>query len=100
MTKLIDLALKRGLRIPEDLSVVSIDDSHLAGVSRVPFTSFPHPKDLLGRKAAENMIRMIDQPEFDGNFLFDCEPVIRDSVRVLTLEGENENARRTEEKSV
>ena len=98
--QLIDLALKRGLRIPEDLSVVSIDDSHLAGVSRVPFTSFPHPKDLLGRKAAENMIRMIDQPEFDGNFLFDCEPVIRDSVRVLTLEGENGNARRTEEKSV
>ena len=82
--QLIDLALKRGLDIPEDLSVVGIDDSYLAGVSRVPFTSFPHPKDLLGSKVAENLLNMIRNPEFDGNYLFDSEPVLRDSVRTFT----------------
>ncbi len=78
--QIIDLALKRGLRVPEDLSVVGIDDSDLAGISRVPFTSFPHPKDQLGRKVAENLIRMIEDPCFDSGYLFDSEPVIRASV--------------------
>jgi GntR family transcriptional regulator of arabinose operon len=79
--QLIELALKRGIRVPEDLSVVGIDDSYLAGVSRVPFTSFPHPKDLLGSKVAENLLAMIDHPDYDGNYLFGSEPVIRGSVK-------------------
>ena len=82
--QVIDLALKRGIRIPEDLSVVGIDDSYLGGVSRVPFTSFPHPKDILGKKVAANLLRMIAQPGFDGNYLFDSEPVRRESVRNLS----------------
>ena len=90
--QLIDLALKRGIRIPEDLSVVGIDDSYLAGVSRVPFTSFPHPKDLLGRKVAENLLGMIRSPSFDGNYLFDSEPVLRDSVYTFSNEGEKKHA--------
>ncbi len=79
--QLIDLALKRGIRVPEELSVTGIDDSYLAGVSRVPFTSFPHPKEALGRKVAENMIRMIENPEYNGNYLYDSEPVRRESVQ-------------------
>ena len=84
--QLIELALKRGLSVPEDLSVVGIDDSYLAGVSRVPFTSFPHPKDLLGRKVAENLLEMIRDPGFDGNYLFDSEAVLRDSVLNRSME--------------
>lgn len=75
-----ELALKRGIRIPEDFSVVGIDDSYLAGVSRVPLTSFPHPKEILGRKVGKNLIAMIEDPGFDGNYLYDSEAVIRDSV--------------------
>ena len=81
--RLIELALKRGMKVPEDLSVVGIDDSYLAGVSRVPLTSFAHPKAELGKKVAENMIRMIEQPAFDGNYLFDSEPVLRESIADL-----------------
>ena len=90
--QLIDLALKRGIRVPEDLSVVGIDDSYLSGVSKVPFTSFPHPKDMLGRKAAENLIAMIEHPEYDGGYLFDSDPVVRESVSVITEEGERRHA--------
>ncbi len=78
--QIIELALKRGIRVPEELSVVGVDDSYLAGVSRIGLTSFPHPKELLGRKVGENMVRMIEDPDFDGSWLFDSEPVIRDSV--------------------
>ncbi len=78
--QVIELALRRNIRVPEDLSVVGIDDSYLAGVSRVPLTSFPHPKEMLGRKVGENLIRMIGDPDFDGNYIFDSEPVLRSSV--------------------
>lgn len=78
--RMVELALKKGLRVPEDLSVIGIDDSSLAGMSHVPLTSFPHPKEVLGRKVAENLLKMIEFPDFDGNYLFDAEPVLRDSV--------------------
>ena len=76
----IELALARGIDVPKQLSVVGIDDSYLARVGRVPFTSFPHPKEILGRKVAENLLEMIRDPDFDGNYLFDSEPVFRESV--------------------
>lgn len=79
--QVIELALKRGIRVPEDLSIVSIDDSDLAEICRVPFTSFPHPKEKLGEKAAENLLKMIDNPTFDGNYIFGAKPVLRNSIQ-------------------
>lgn len=83
---LIDILLSRGIRVPEDISVVGIDDSNLASVCRVPFTSFPHPKEELGKKVAENLLKMIDNPDFDGNYLYDVKPVMRGSVLDLRRE--------------
>lgn len=74
------ICMKRGIRIPNDLSLVSIDNSELASLGEVSITSFPHPMEALGRKAAENMIHMIENPYFDGNYLFDSEAVVRNSV--------------------
>ena len=37
----------------------------------------------LGRKAAENIVKMIGNPCFDGNHLFDSDVVERDSVKIL-----------------
>ena len=79
----INLAYQRGIRVPEDISVVGVDDSNLASICRVPFTSFPHPKTALGAKVADNMMKMIDNPDFDGNFIFRTKPVMRQSVKKL-----------------
>ena len=84
--QLIQLALDRNIRVPEDLSVVGIDDSYLAGVCKVPFTSILHPKEQLGRKVAENLLKMIRDPLYDGNCLMDVEPVLRDSVAEIRHE--------------
>lgn len=78
--QVIDIALRRGIRVPEDLSVVGIDDSNLAEICKVPFISFPHPKEKLGKKIAENLLKMIDNPAFDGNYIFSAKPVFRDSI--------------------
>ena len=75
-----EMAQRRGIDIPSRLSVVSIDDSYMAGMCRIPLTSFPHPKSLLGQKAAENILTLIKDPAFDANALFDSEPVIRESM--------------------
>jgi GntR family transcriptional regulator of arabinose operon len=46
----------------------------------VRFTSFPHPKEELGEKVAENLLKMMENPLFDGNYIFGSKPVIRDSI--------------------
>ena len=77
------ICAKKGIRIPEDLSIVGVDNSDLAIMGEVQITSFPHPMDALGKKAAENMIRMIENPYFDGDYRFDSEIIERESVRKL-----------------
>ena len=77
---LIRMALARGLRVPEDLAVVGVDDAPIASLCPVPLSTFAHPKEALGEKAAANMLDMLSQPGFDGNFLFEAEAVIRESI--------------------
>lgn len=74
---------KRGIRIPKDLSMVSVDNSELSTMGPVSMTSFPHPMEALGKMTSENMIHMIQDPYFDGNYYFESQVVERDSVKKL-----------------
>ena len=80
-SQLLDLLEEKGVKVPEDLSIVGIDDANIAQIRDL--SSFPHPKEELGRKAAENLLHMIEDPSFDGNYLFDAQPVLRGSVKQL-----------------
>ncbi len=84
--QLINLCIAENIRVPEDLSIVSFDDSDLSRMCQVPFTSFIHPKEELGRKAADNLIKMIEDPGFDASYMFESEPVIRNSIRDINVE--------------
>ena len=81
--QLINMCAASNIRVPEDLSVVSFDDSDLSRMCQIPFTSFIHPKEELGRKTAENLIRMIEDPGFDASYMFASQPVLRDSIKKL-----------------
>lgn len=72
---------EKGIRIPEELSIVSVDNSDLARLNPIPLTSVAHPMEVLGKKAAENMLRLIENPGCDATCEF--EPVLeeRSSVR-------------------
>ncbi len=53
---------ERGLRIPEDFSVVTMLPSHLAEMMHPAMTSIDFPYKEIGRLAAEMLIRQLDEP--------------------------------------
>jgi GntR family transcriptional regulator of arabinose operon len=66
------VAKRLGLTIPDDLSVIGFDDAPI-GDFRDVLTTFAHPKEEVGRKAAEILLKMLSggeaekcvlQPEF------------------------------------
>ena len=70
-----------GIKVPDDLSIVSIDNSDLAKYGGIKLTSFPHPMEKLGETAATNLIRLIHDPDFDASYEFDESIIERESVK-------------------
>jgi Transcriptional regulators len=58
--KLLDFFETKGIRVPEDISMVSVDDAYLTRQSGVHLISAIHPKMEMGRKVAESMVKMIE----------------------------------------
>lgn len=81
--QIIDMAEAKGIKVPDDMSIISIDDSNLARICKVPITSYSHPKEKLGEKVASNLISMIRNSLYDGNYLFQSEVIWRDSVKKI-----------------
>lgn len=79
----LDIFKKAGIRVPQDISIASVDNANLATMGEIGLTTIPHPMELLGKKASETLLRMIRDPFFDANYEFDAEIVERDSVRRL-----------------
>jgi GntR family transcriptional regulator of arabinose operon len=52
------VAKRLGLRIPEDVSVIGFDDAPL-GDFRETLTTFAHPKEDVGKKAVDILLKMI-----------------------------------------
>lgn len=79
--QLIRMLTERGIRVPEDVSVIGMDDSDLALHSEIPITSLPHPKEKLGEKAAEVLLDMIMGQKGEHTAEFDTRVVERQSVK-------------------
>ena len=81
---LIEVLSDIGVKVPEDMSVIGMDDSDMArlGVGGVTISSIPHPKEKLGEKAATNMIRMIHEGKlyFNATYEFEEDVILRASV--------------------
>ncbi|WP_029323600.1 GntR family transcriptional regulator [Butyrivibrio sp. AE3004] len=78
-----EILKENGIRIPDEISIVSMDDSDLAKYTRPPLDSIPHPKEKLGERAADNLIRLIHHPGFSATYEFDEEITVRGSVRAI-----------------
>lgn len=70
-------ASEAGVRIPEDLSIVSFDNDELAAYLRPGLTTVALPHEAMGSRAVE----LILQPEPAGETLIPMPVIARDSVR-------------------
>lgn len=78
------LLVENGYRVPQDVSLIGFDDSEIAQNSIPRLTTMTHPKDHLGRAAAEAILHMIRNPGAKLNDVtYRPGLVIRQSVRDL-----------------
>ena len=76
-------AQKNGVRIPEDLSVISIDDLLVSRFVSPPLTTMTLDKELLGSRAVEVLYTMLSEKEYDTVTLVPTTLCERNSVRNL-----------------
>ena len=49
-----------GLKLPEDLGIISFDNAEISGLCRPALTTLAHPMERFGARAAEKMLRMLE----------------------------------------
>lgn len=67
----IELLMSRSVRVPEDVLVTGFDNSSVSEYSPVKITSFNHPKDEMGRIAANKLINMLQNGETEYPLVLD-----------------------------
>lgn len=78
----IKVAREMGVKIPEDLSVVGYDnDETISAALDCGITTISHPKEELGRKAAEMLISLIDSQENKVSYVFEPEIIVKNSTK-------------------
>lgn len=81
--EVVKMCMKEGITVPEKMSIIGIDNSDLAELCEVPLTSIELPMQKLGRTAAENLLRLIKDADFESGMEFEPVIVERDSVKYL-----------------
>lgn len=74
-----------GKNIPDDFSIVSHDNSFLSTASDVKLTSINHPKEQLGKEAANWIIQALEKPSFKKeSVIYQPELITRESAKNIT----------------
>ena len=74
--------LQENYKIPENVGLVGFDDIMIAGLPQVQLTTIAQPRYLMGKTAAEILLRRIDGAEIEEkHIILEPELVIRRSTR-------------------
>ncbi len=76
-------AKEKGVRIPEDISVIGIDDLLVSRYLDPPLTTMTFDKELLGAKAMEVLYQIIQGTEHEKRNAIFTTPVERGSVKKI-----------------
>ncbi len=70
------------LRVPEDISVIGVDNISMAEHANPPLTTITQPRDRIGRLAMQMLRRMIEgyAPPEESYLLIECPLTIREST--------------------
>ena len=79
---LLSFCKKHGIRVPDDISIVGIDNAKLSRICEVPLTTATHPHQLLGETAAQKLMEAISDPGgYQKDELFIPELIVRKSTK-------------------
>ena len=76
----ISAALRRGLRVPEDISIVGFDDSPLASMFWPGLTTIHHPIAEMTQRACEMLIEKIESKDTQPVVRFDFDIIRRETT--------------------
>lgn len=86
--KLLDVLREKNLHVPNDISMVSFDDSFLAVVSEVKLTTIRHPQNQMGEDAAKMMVELVEEKHANkkkdivlNSVTYEPELIIRQSTK-------------------
>jgi len=80
----INTANKKGISVPNDISIVGYDDINLAKYITPSLTTIHQPKHRLGQQAVDTLLDKI-QSQRENNLVIQLEPTLveRDSVKKI-----------------
>ncbi|HIH0795452.1 TPA: substrate-binding domain-containing protein [Vibrio cholerae] len=80
----IQAASQRGLRVPDDLSLIGYDDVHIAKFMTPALTTIHQPKYRLGKAAVDTLLYRLENPDTTAQVVqLESTLVVRNSVRKL-----------------
>ncbi|MBY6196263.1 substrate-binding domain-containing protein [Vibrio hangzhouensis] len=81
----INAAHSKGIKVPDDLSVIGYDDIHIAKYMTPSLTTIHQPKYRLGKAAVETLLAKIEKTTLASDVV-QLEPtlIVRDSVKLLS----------------
>jgi len=83
----IKAAKSKGLRVPEDLSVVGFDDIQFSSIFEPALTTVAQPTFDMGQKAMRLLLKLILNEELEKDqFILQDKLVVRESCKELTIE--------------
>jgi DNA-binding LacI/PurR family transcriptional regulator len=87
---LMNSLIQRGVKIPDDLRMIGIDDVKIASMAMVPLTSIHQPCRAIGSAAVNTMVRRIENRKMCAHDVHvDVELVVRESCGANRLQPEN-----------
>jgi len=85
--EVINVALAKGIRVPEELSVVGFDDNPIAAHGRIPLTTVRQPLSDMGRVGLEQLLQQLKSKNaHPTKTLLPTELVERESCRQTWIE--------------
>lgn len=79
----IHCAKKKGIRIPEDISIIGLDDLFISQYIDPPLSTMTFDKELVGERAMRLLYRIMTKQEYEPVRIIKTEPVERSSVKKI-----------------
>jgi LacI family transcriptional regulator len=77
------VAKERNVRIPQDFSVIGVDELPSPGMLQTPITAISQPFSQMGQRAVERLVHLLEYDEVGGAELLPCRIISRDSIAAL-----------------